>query len=84
MSETTMSYPMCAFFSQKKDGSYEVFSQQGTCVDASLNQYMVDSSTTETYIYKRLTLDEMLEKARGYLNGRSLTELERQKYHIDN
>ena len=84
LSETTLSYPMCTFFYQKKDGSYESFSQQGTCVDASLNQYMVDSSTTETYVYKRLSLDEILEKAKEYLNGRTLTELERQKYHIDN
>lgn len=84
MAEATWSYPICTVFQKSDKGTYEVVSGHSSCVDASLNQYMVDSSPTDTYIYNRLSLDEMLKRAEAYLNGRTLTELERQKYHIDN
>lgn len=82
-SETTLSYPFCALFYRTDTGTYEAFSSQSTCVDASLTHYIVDSDSTPSYIYKRPSLDEMLEMAEEYLNGRELTDLERQKYHIE-
>lgn len=82
-SQTTLSYPFCALLKKTETGTYETFSSQSTCVDASLTHYMVDSDSTPSYIYKRPSLDEMLEMAKEYLNGRELTDLERQKFHIE-
>ena len=62
-SETTLSYPLCSLFYRTESGTYEAFSSQSTCVDASLTHYIVDSDSTLSYIYKRPSLDEMLEMA---------------------
>ena len=50
-----------------------------------------DPNYEEMEIYQYLSqaitgnssLDEMLEMAKDYLNGRELTDLERQKFHIE-
>ena len=83
-SNTALSYPLCTFFYRTEEDTYEAFSTQNTCVDATLDYYMVDSDSTLTHIYKRSSLDDMIEKAKKYLNGRELTDLERQEFHIEN
>ncbi len=82
-SDGAFTYPYQFMLRRIDDGEYEVFSTLSTSVSANKNSYLTTDDENGMYQYKRLSLDEMLAKAREFLGDRKLTELEKQKYNIE-
>lgn len=80
----TMSQPVMFSYRETEPGVYECFSKIGNCeLIANGTVFVRPGSNYNLYCYPWRGLDEMIAMAREILDGRELTEIERQRYSID-
>lgn len=82
ITEYSNAYPIGYILKRTDEGVYECISNIGTCLDVSETQ-VLSADSDALYIYPRRSLDEMLNMADEILDGRELTELEKQRYFIE-
>lgn len=78
-----MAFPIQLLLRPIGDGQYETYASIGDSTDATLNNFLLQSNNRPITQYDSRSLNEMIEMAKEFLNGRELTELERQRYHVD-
>lgn len=80
----SMSQPVMNCYRETEAGVYECFSTVGSCELIVYGKaYVRPGSTNELYCYPHRELDEMISMAKEILDGRELTQIERQRYSID-
>lgn len=82
-STPSLAFPIQTLFRRIENGEYEPYASTGCGVDATDKHFLTLTDTLPLHQYDIRSLDEMLEDAKQFLNGRELTELERQKYHLE-
>ena len=78
----TMSYPIGYTLINKGDGVYEYTSVMDNFADIS-SEYILKTTDWGMYRFPRRSLDEMLDMADEILKGRELTDLEKQRYFVE-
>lgn len=75
-------FPIGFILKRTDEGVYECISNIGTCLDVSETQ-VLSADNEALYMYPRRSLNEMLDMADDILEGQELTELEKQRYFIE-
>ena len=78
----TMSYPICFTLRNAGEGVYEYTSIVEPFADIS-SEYILEMTDNGLYRFPRRSLDEMLALADEILDGRELTDLEKQRYFVE-
>ena len=78
----TMSYPICFTLRNAGEGVYEYTSIVEPFADIS-SKYILEMTDNGLYRFPRRSLDEMLALADEILDGRELTDLEKQRYFVE-
>ena len=85
VAKRSMSQPFVFSFRKIGEGLYECYSRVVNCeIITHGRAYVRPNSSHEIYNYPHRNLEEMILMARDLLNGRELTDVERQRYSIDN